>query len=156
MSTDEAAARAAATAEPVHTFRTRRRVEFADTDLGGLVHFSRFFVFMETAEHELLRAIGTPVHFRHDGHELGWPRLAARCEYVSPVRYGDELEIEVRVVRKGRRAMTWGFRFACDGRLVAHGEVSSICCVLDEEQLRPVPIPARVAQRLVEAPREER
>src|SRR5688572_28187929 len=86
--------------EPLHTFRTRRRVEFADTDMGRLVHFSRFFVFMETAEHELLRAIGTPVHFTHDGHQLGWPRLAARCEYVSPARYGDQLEIEVRVVRK--------------------------------------------------------
>lgn len=141
---------------PLHTFRTRRRVEFADTDMGRLVHFSRFFVFMETAEHELLRAIGTPVHFHHDGHELGWPRLAAKCDYVSPARYGDELDIEVRVIRKGSRAMTWGFRFFHGERLVARGEMSSICCVLDEEKLRAVPIPARVADRLTEAPREGR
>ena len=41
----------------MHTFRTRRRVEFVDTDMGGIVHFSRFFVFMETAEHEFLEAL---------------------------------------------------------------------------------------------------
>ena len=43
--------------DPIHEIRTRRRVEFADTDMGGSVHFSRFFVFMETAEHEFLRAL---------------------------------------------------------------------------------------------------
>ena len=39
-------------------FHTTRRVEFADTDMGNLVHFSRFFVFMETAEHEFLSSWG--------------------------------------------------------------------------------------------------
>jgi len=43
----------------MHEYRTRRRIEFSDTDAGGLVHFARFFVFMEIAEHELLRALGT-------------------------------------------------------------------------------------------------
>ena len=40
---------------------TRRRVEFRDTDAAGIVHFSAFFVWMESAEHELLRAAGVPV-----------------------------------------------------------------------------------------------
>ena len=36
-------------------------MEFADTDMGGIVHFSRFFVFMETAEHEFLRSLGADI-----------------------------------------------------------------------------------------------
>ena len=63
----------------ISEFRTRRRIEFADTDLAGLVHFARFFVFMETAEHELLRALGGEVHRRWQGHDIGWPRVAASC-----------------------------------------------------------------------------
>ena len=72
---------------PLSEFRTRRRIEFADTDMGGLVHFSRFFVFMETAEHELLAALGATIHMTlEDGRTIGWPRVAASCEYLSPVR----------------------------------------------------------------------
>ena len=55
--------------------RTRRKVEFADTDMGGIVHFSRFFVYMETAEHEFLNALGTTVHFEIDGPPSAGPAV---------------------------------------------------------------------------------
>ena len=146
----------------MHELRTRRRIEFADTDMAGIVHFARFFVFMETAEHEFLRALGTPIHFEHEGSEVGWPRVAASCEYKSPARLGDELDIHLRVKRKGRRAMTYGVSFSCDGRLVAEGEISSIFCALPWKspggepgaihRPRPVPIPAFLADQIEEAP----
>ena len=44
-----------------NAFVTRRRVEFMDTDMAGIVHFATFFRYMETAEHELLRKLGIPV-----------------------------------------------------------------------------------------------
>ena len=46
----------------MHAFTTRRKIEFADTDMGGIVHFSRFVVFMETAEHQFLESLGSCVH----------------------------------------------------------------------------------------------
>ena len=39
-------------------FRTTRRVELADTDMAGIVHFANFFRFMESAEVDFLRASG--------------------------------------------------------------------------------------------------
>ena len=137
---------------PISELRTQRRVEFADTDMGGIVHFSRFFVFMETAEHELLGLAGTAVHFHHEGELVGFPRLSASCDYRSPARLGDLLDIHVRVARKGRSSMAYEFTFTCDGRLVATGRVASVCCVLGGERLRPIPIPAFLAERLAEAP----
>jgi 4-hydroxybenzoyl-CoA thioesterase/acyl-CoA thioester hydrolase len=136
----------------VSIFRTRRRVEFADTDVGGLVHFSRFFVFMETAEHELLRSLGTEVHSEWEGRTIGWPRVGARCRYLAPVRFGEELEIVVRVRRKGHTSMTYAIEFLRQGETVAEGELSSVCCVLDgPDGPRPVPIPPFLAERLEEA-----
>ena len=44
-----------------HTFRTRRFVEFSDTDMAGIAHFSSFFRYMESAEHELVRSVGLSV-----------------------------------------------------------------------------------------------
>ncbi len=133
-------------------FRTRRRVEFADTDLGGIVHFARFFVFMETAEHEFLRALGTEVHARVDGREIGWPRVAASCEYLSPARFGDELEIRLRVARKGRRSMSYAVTFHRGETLLARGTISSVCCLMDgAEGLEAIAIPEPLASRIAEA-----
>lgn len=145
----------------MYELHTRRRIEFADTDMAGIVHFARFFVFMETAEHEFLRGLGKPVHFEHQGCEVGWPRVAASCEYKSPARLGDELDIHLRVWRKGRRAMTYRIDFSCGGRRVAQGEISSIFCALPWKstaemtgQLKPqpIPIPDFLADQIEEAP----
>ncbi len=139
----------------MYELHTRRRIEFADTDMAGIVHFARFFVFMETAEHEFLEALGTPVHFRHEGRSIGWPRVAASCEYKSPARLGDELDIHVTVRRKGTKAMTYAIRFSFQGRLVAEGQISSICCRLDGgdgQKLEPIPIPAFLADQIEQAP----
>lgn len=142
-----------ATEFPMHEFRTQRRIEFADTDMGGIVHFSRFFVFMETAEHEFLRALGAEVHMRFDDQDIGWPRVEASCQYLSPARLADVLEIHLRVLRKGSKSMTYAFTFSCDDTIVARGRMSSVCCALqDPDGLRAIPIPAPIADRISEPP----
>jgi len=138
---------------PLHELRTHRKVEFADTDMGGIVHFSRFFVFMETAEHEFLRALGAEVHMVLDEMQIGWPRVEAGCQYLSPARLGDELEIHVRVARKGEKSMTYGFTFSCKHNIVARGRMSSVCCVMnDGDGLRAIAIPSQIADRIGEPP----
>ena len=137
----------------MHEIVVRRRIEFADTDMGGIVHFSRFFVFMETAEHRFLEAVGTNVTAKHEGRTLGWPRVAASCEYRSPVRFGDTLDIRVRVRRKGTRSMTYAFAFERDGQVIAEGSMTSVCCVLEPgSDVHSIPIPEHIASRIEEAP----
>ena len=130
-------------------FLYRRRVEFSDTDMGGIVHFSRFFVFMEAAEHALLRSLSTSVDLHIDGHQAGWPRLSATCDFRSPARFEDELDIEVQVLRLGRSSVTYGIVFKIGERLVAEGRLSAACCILDlPEGLKAVPIPPGIAAQL--------
>jgi 4-hydroxybenzoyl-CoA thioesterase/acyl-CoA thioester hydrolase len=94
-------------------FTTRRRVEFRDTDAAGIVHFSAFFFWMESVEHELLRAAGVAVMDRGaDGVDASWPRVSASCDYLSAVRFGDELEISVSVEAIGRSSVTYAFECA--------------------------------------------
>ena len=107
----------------MHEQRVRRKVEYVDTDMSGIVHFSRFLVFMENAEHAFLKAVGPGVQWRDgEGRELGWPRVAVSCDYLSPARFGDELEIRVRVLRKGTRSLTYGFEITRGGTALAKGE----------------------------------
>ncbi len=141
----------------MHELHTTRRVEFADTDMAGIVHFSRFFVFMETAEHAFLRALGSPVHFEHEGRRIGWPRVETWCRYQRPARVDDVLDIHVQVLRKGHRALTWGFTFHCGGKRLAEGRISCICCALDGPNgLEPLPIPAFLADQIDAVPDGER
>ncbi len=142
----------AAAPEPVSEFRTQRRIEFADTDLAGLVHFARFFVFMETAEHEFLRSLGTEVHHRWQGQDIGWPRVSATCDYLHAARFPETLDIRLRVARKGVKSMTYRFDFERDGRRIAIGKLTAVCCRLDGgERPRAIPIPPDIADRLVES-----
>ena len=135
---------------PTDRFQTTRRIEFSDTDMGGIVHFSRYVIFMETAEHEFLEALGTSVVTERDGHTVGWPRVSLSASYESPARFGDTLEIEVTVRRKGRTSMTYGFVFRIGERIVARGEMTSVCCVMGSEGLRSVEIPDVVAEKVME------
>ena len=67
----------------------QRRVEFYETDMAGIVHFSNFFRFMEACEHAFLRSLDHELHGMLDGLETGWPRVNATCDYRAPARFGD-------------------------------------------------------------------
>ncbi len=136
-----------------YEFHTQRRIEFCDTDMAGVVHFSRFFIFMETAEHEFLRSLGTSVAAQLDGMQLGWPRLAVSCEYLSPAKFEDVLDIHLLVVRKGTKSLTYKFEISTDDRPVAYGQVSAACCICDSLQgFKAIPIPDFIMTQIEEAP----
>ena len=130
-------------------YRTKRKIEFVDTDMAGIVHFTRFFVFMETAEHEFLRSLGTSVATEWNGDKIGWPRLAASCEYLSPIRFEDEVNIRLRVTKKGTKSLTYQFHFTHHGKDIARGQITTVCCVTNPgEKLRAIPIPDFIADQI--------
>jgi len=154
---------AASSGIPEGRFVARRRVEFRDTDAAGIAHFSAFFVWMESAEHELLRAADVPL-VEHVvpvpetaasppaaswPETLSWPRVNAACDYKSAIRFNDEIDIVVSLESIGRSSVTWGFRFEHDGRWVAQGRVVAVRCRL-RHGLTPqaVPIPAEIQAKL--------
>ena len=112
--------------------RYRRRIQFRDTDAAGIAHFSTFFLFMEEAEHEFLRARGLSVLMRDAEGAISWPRVAVKCDYASPVKFEDMLEIDVALTRIGDKSVTYAFAFTCEGRLVARGEITAVCCRVGE------------------------
>jgi YbgC/YbaW family acyl-CoA thioester hydrolase len=133
--------------------RTRRKVEFADADMGGIVHFARYLVFMETAEHELLERAGFPMGTRIDGKTVLWPRVAAALQYKSPARFGDILDIHVEVMRKGGKSLTFACRIEVEGREIATSEWTTVCCEMEPgKPVRSIPIPEELAARLEEGP----
>ncbi len=129
-------------------YRTRRRIEFSDTDAGGIAHFSRFFVFMEIAEHEMLRGLGVDpgAGVEADGRLIGWPRVSAACDFLSPIRFGDEIDILVQVLKVGTSSVTLGFTLSHGDTPVARGRSTAVRAWLDAPggiQAQPLPAPLR-------------
>ncbi|EMB13356.1 acyl-CoA thioesterase [Rhodopirellula europaea] len=131
-------------------YQTQRRVEFRDTDAAGIVHFSAFFPMMEAAEHEFLRSVGIPVMPHHESEErLTWPRVAASCDFHGPARFEDILQIDLHVDRIGRSSISYRFELTCEGRRIATGKITAVCCDLKAGgKLVKTNVPDDLRQRL--------
>src|SRR5271166_3324319 len=94
-----------------YEFKMTRRIEFADTDMAGIVHFSNFFRMMEAAEHAFFRSLGFSIHSKADGQSIGWPRVSATCDYLRPLRFEEEVEIHLLVAEIRSRSVRYRFIF---------------------------------------------
>lgn len=104
------------------------------------MHFSAFFVYMEQAEHELLRSLGLSVVTHDDEGEITFPRVSATCDFRHPARFEDLLDIEVTVEKVGSRCVEYAFRFTRAGIVIATGSLTTACC-----RLRPGDAPQSIA-----------
>jgi acyl-CoA thioester hydrolase len=130
-------------------FYTSRLVEFADTDMAGIIHFSAYFHYMESAEHELLRSLGYSVYTEIDGVPVSFPRVAASCEFDAAAKCEDTLDIAVTVRHVGQTSITYGFDFSDHGLDVAHGTMTSVCCKVPHgKPPESMPIPEALAKEL--------
>jgi 4-hydroxybenzoyl-CoA thioesterase/acyl-CoA thioester hydrolase len=129
-------------------FRTTRRVEFRDTDAAGISHFSVFLVAMEQVEHEFLRSLGLSVLASDAVGPISWPRVAVHCDFSGAARFEDVLDAELTVDRLGQKSITYRVRFSHQGRPVAEGTLTAVCCRLEGANWQSTPIPEGFRQKL--------
>jgi acyl-CoA thioester hydrolase len=133
-----------------HTFT--RRVEFGDTDLAGIMHFSNFFRFMEAAETDFLRARGLSVSWAVDGVKHGFPRVSVSCDFAKPAKFEDVLTIAVALEKLGSKSVTYTFTFSRDGDPLAVGRMTSVYCRANGKGgMEALSIPAEIRAKLGEA-----
>jgi len=143
-----------------HHFRQTRRVQFAETDLAGIVHFSNFYRYMEEAEHAFYRSLGYSVHDMPGdapGSAVGWPRVHASADFRKPLRFEEEFEVELLIAEIRAKTISYVARFwKEDGELAATGKMVVVCVSFDsgEKRMRAVPIPAAMREKIAEAPAE--
>jgi YbgC/YbaW family acyl-CoA thioester hydrolase len=134
-----------------------RRVEFSDTDMAGIMHFSNFFLFMEAAETAFLRSLGFSVALSRGGLDLCLPRVHAECDYLAPLRFEDEVLIHLVVEKKGAHSLTYTFGFyRLEGpsrEEVARGRITLAYVVRQPDGgFKAAPLPAALAEAIQQAP----
>jgi YbgC/YbaW family acyl-CoA thioester hydrolase len=141
-----------------YEFKIVREVEFSDTDMAGIMHFSNFFRFMEAAEHGFFRSLGLSIQTT-DPEPLGWPRVHADCDFRSPLRFEDSVEVRLLVREKREKSIVYSFIFRKlnedPPKEVARGTLAVACVRRDTTgHLRGVPIPEAIAGKIEVAPQE--
>jgi acyl-CoA thioester hydrolase len=133
---------------PDPPFAITRRVQFAETDMAGIVHFANYFRWMEEVEHAYFRSLGLSVAMRHENVEIGWPRVNVGCEYYGPIRFEDEVELRLRITKVGGKSLSYEVDFSCGGKLVALGKTTSVCCEHTPQGLKAITIPHGIREKL--------
>jgi len=128
-------------------FRYSRRVQFAETDMAGIVHFAQFFRYMEEAEHALWRAAGLSIAKAHEN--IGWPRVSARFDFKAPLHFEDEFDVHVTMGKITRSTITWECRLTRGETLIGEGSSTTVHVGRKPgEPLKSAEIPAQVLAAL--------
>lgn len=142
-----------------YQYKITRRVEFSETDMAGIMHYSNYYRFMETAEHAFFRSLGFSIVTQMTDPPVGWPRVHARCDFKRPLHFEDEVEVWLLVKEKRSKALTYQFRFrkASDpaGVEIAIGEITVVCVQRQSDGgMKAVTIPKEIADQIEVAPAE--
>ena len=138
--------------------KSTRKIEFSETDMAGLVHFSNFFKYMETAERDFFEAAGLDLISRDPGSMRGWPRTRAECKFSAPLHFGDTIEIHLAVSALKDRSIEYLFRIFRlnpDGTQTqaGKGQLTTICAAREADgSLKSQMLPKEVLERICVAP----
>jgi len=135
-------------------FSITREVEFAETDMAGIMHFTHFYRWMEVCEHEFLRSLGLSVDMKFGENRIGWPRVKTSCRFKRPLRFEDkvELRLSVREVRDRSIVYVVGFWKEENGESIraASGETVAACVHFDPSSggMTPVQVPDAFREKM--------
>jgi acyl-CoA thioester hydrolase len=104
----------------------------------GVVYHANFLVGMEVARTDACRAAGFVYKDMEGQDGILLAVTEARCRYLSPARYDDEVAIATTITDASRRFVTFEYEMTCEGRRVATGHTRHIFLGRD---LRPVRLP---------------
>jgi acyl-CoA thioester hydrolase len=115
------------------------RVRYAETDKMGVVYHANYFVWFEVGRCELIRAVG--YNYRDlEADGIALPVIEAHCEFKSPARYDDELQVKTwgELLSPARVEFRYEVSRPADGTLNAVGR--TVHAAVDQSG-RPVRLP---------------
>jgi len=90
--------------------RSTWKVSFGEVDYAGIVYYPNFFDYFQRAEEEFMERLGFPYRRLLGEMGVGFPIVGVEASFKRPVRYGDTIEIVLKVARLGNSSVTFGFQ----------------------------------------------
>jgi YbgC/YbaW family acyl-CoA thioester hydrolase len=124
------------------------RVMWPDTDPAGIVWFGVFFRYLENAEEDLYRRLGSDRTKLLNALHVFMPRTSLQSRFRSPARLGDELSVGVGVAEMTGARIGFAFDIHERGtdRLICEASYRVAC--VDATTFAPQAFPRQVVDLL--------
>ncbi len=125
---------------------SRLRVRFEETDMMGVVYYSKFFVWMEVGRIGFLRDIGLPYKlWEKKGFHI--PVVQAHADYKASAKFDDEILVKTKVGKVGNSSLSF------ENEVYKLPEMTLLCTghtihALIGAKGRAVPIPEQMKKEL--------
>lgn len=124
-------------------FRKPIKVCFSDIDNAGIVYYPRFLHYFHLAVEEFFGSelgvdFADVLHVR----KVSLPTVHVSADFRMRLKYGDHIDMEVRVAEVGRSSITWayrGYRTVGGTGLVVEGSNVVVCVHSDTFEKIDVP-----------------
>src|SRR3954467_8127558 len=130
-------------------FKTSILVRFGDLDAAGIAYYPNLVNFLhESFEDFFAGHVGRPYPevFR-DG--IAFPTVKLEMEFLSPVHYGDHVDVDVTVERVGRTSLQVRYEASVAGQPGFKARTTAVG--VDRRALKPTPLPPALRERFESA-----
>lgn len=112
-------------------FSFRRSVRFDEVDGAGYVFFPNYAVMAHESLERIFEQHASGSYARLIRSGIGLPTVHLEIDYKSPLRFGDQVQVETRVEKFGRSSVTFALDVKkSDGTLCAVIEYIVVCSEL--------------------------
>jgi len=124
-------------------------IRFAHCDPAGIVYFPRFFdLAHSTMEDWFASGLKQPLPDLIRERRIGTPTVSVECEFVKPLRMGDTLSFELRVLKAGNASVQLAYTGKKGG--IEHLRMLQTIAFMALDSGSATPIPADLRPRIEE------
>ena len=121
---------------------SERYIRFADVDAAGWLYYPRFFQFCHNAFEDWINT-QAPLNYIQmiEQEHFGFPAVSAKGDYLAPLKHGNTVIIQLKILCVGNSSLKTGFEFTRkhDQQPCFKAEITTVCVNID--QGKPMPIP---------------
>lgn len=114
------------------------RVRYAETDQMGIVHHSRYALYLEEARTECMRAIGIPYNSLEE-QGIILPLISMENKFLASAYYDDVIEVKTIVKELPKVKFCIDYELRCNGKLINQSQ--TVLVFVDKATRKPMRCP---------------
>jgi 4-hydroxybenzoyl-CoA thioesterase len=129
-------------------FQKRYRYRFGDIDHAGIAYYPALFHYFHCCMEDWWQdGLGTSYPSVMRDEHLGLPAVRIEAEFLRPIRYGDEPDVRLGVLRTGTSSVELGFWMVRgdEPAPLCRARITTVAVDMRTMQSRPLPERWRVA-----------
>jgi 4-hydroxybenzoyl-CoA thioesterase len=124
-------------------FQKPIKICFGDIDNAGIVYYPRLIHYFHLAMEEFFSSeMGVDDADVLHKHNVSLPTVHREANFRRRLRYGDEINMEVRIIKIGQSSTTWGYqgyRRVGEKEMVVEGQNVTVCVSTGTFAKREIP-----------------